>query len=188
MPDYKNAKIYLLTDGNLNYYGSTCNALCRRYAGHIQHYKKYIDGKKNWYSAIEILKNPNHSIQLIENFPCNNKDELHKRERFFIDNNECINKNKPTQTEIERNKQQKYKDYKHKWYFENKDRINKKSIEKYKENADKLKQYQKEYRSNPDNLLKIKKRKSQKESCPHCFKNLSHQYIKKHINIFHNNV
>lgn len=37
-------------------------------------------------------------ITLKEKFPCNDNDELHARERFYIDNNDCVNKNIPGRT------------------------------------------------------------------------------------------
>jgi hypothetical protein len=58
---------------------------------------------------------------LVENYSCNSKKELETRERYYIENNECVNKNMPTRT---------MKEYQE----ENKEKIKKKSghIEAFK--------------------------------------------------------
>jgi hypothetical protein len=40
----------------------------------------------------------NYEIVLVESAPSNDKMELHRTERFYIENNDCINKNIPTGT------------------------------------------------------------------------------------------
>ena len=40
-------------------------------------------------------------MELLENYPCNNKYELETRERYHIENNECINRMIPTRTSKE---------------------------------------------------------------------------------------
>ena len=91
MPNYQNGKIYKITceETKLVYYGSSVQSLSKRLSQHKEnkHLKKY---KTN------LMTNP--KIHLIENFPCNTKTELETRERFFIQNNECINKIIPTRT------------------------------------------------------------------------------------------
>ena len=92
--DYKNGKIYKIvcnTTG-LQYIGSTCNPyLSTRLAGHRSDYKRYLQKKHNFISSFEVLKNENYEIILIENCPCETKDQLHARERFHIENNDCVN-------------------------------------------------------------------------------------------------
>ena len=34
----------------------------------------------------------NEEIELVENYPCNSKEELEKKEGEYIKNNECVNK------------------------------------------------------------------------------------------------
>jgi hypothetical protein len=38
-------------------------------------------------------------IVLIENYPCDSKNELHARERYYVNNIDCVNKNKPCTVE-----------------------------------------------------------------------------------------
>ena len=94
MPDYQNSKIYKILD-NTNgkvYIGSTtARLLCMRLAGHRQNYKRYIEGTMSNCSSFQILKNNDYVMSLIEACPCKNKDELFARERFHIENNECVN-------------------------------------------------------------------------------------------------
>jgi inner membrane protein involved in colicin E2 resistance len=55
----------------------------------------------------------NVQIILIEDFPCESKNELERRERFHIEGNTCVNKRLPAQTEVEKKEYTKayYKAY-----------------------------------------------------------------------------
>ena len=55
-------------------------------------------------TSTKVLENGNYGIYLVENYPCNTKDELRMRERFFIENNQCVNKCIPIRLEEEKNK------------------------------------------------------------------------------------
>ena len=43
-------------------------------------------------------KNGDYDYNIVEEIDCENKYELHNRERYYIENNECINKKVPKQT------------------------------------------------------------------------------------------
>ena len=88
MVNYKNGKIYkiICDDTNKTYYGSTSNTLSRRM---VQHRSQ----KRCVYNE---MTNP--KIYLVEDFPCDRKEQLLQRERFYIENNECINKRLPNRT------------------------------------------------------------------------------------------
>ena len=83
MSDYKQGKIYkivdLTTENNI-YVGSTCQTLEKRLSGHVWDYSR-----NKYLTSSEVLKNGNYEIVLIENYPCDSKFELHKRERYFIE-------------------------------------------------------------------------------------------------------
>ena len=49
-------------------------------------------------TSFKVLESGNYTIVLVELFPSDSKMILHQRERYYIENNECINKNIPTQT------------------------------------------------------------------------------------------
>jgi hypothetical protein len=98
MPNYKNSKIYKIVDNtsDMIYIGSTTKKLCERLASHISNYKRYLnDKRRNSITSFKILANGNYDIVLIENFPCNTKEELYVRERHYIETLNCINKHKP---------------------------------------------------------------------------------------------
>ena len=159
MVNYTNAKIYKLVNDELNltYYGSTCNELRKRFYCH----KSEAKNKKECTSH-KLFESGICKIYLVEKVSCEDKMELSQRERFYIENNECVNKNIPCRTKKEiqkvyylKNKQkrsQKMKDY----YQNNKDKILEKTKE-YKEiNKDKLLEKSKDY--NKQNKEKIAKR------------------------------
>jgi hypothetical protein len=92
--DYSQGKIYKIVCNKtgLIYIGSTCNTLEERLKGHEYDCKRYLDKKSNKFiSSIYVIFNNNYNIELIENFPCSNKQELEEREYFHIDDNKCIN-------------------------------------------------------------------------------------------------
>ena len=94
MPNYQDSKIYKIfsvSDPTLCYYGSTTQKyLCSRIATHLVAYRS---GKFNT-SAKIIFDKGDYSYSLVENFPCNNKQELEKKEHEYITNNPCVNKKK----------------------------------------------------------------------------------------------
>jgi len=94
MPNYQNSKIYKLYDLETNekYIGSTTQKLSVRLSGHVRSYKDVLNGKKKYVSSFKIIEKGNYRIELIENYPCENKEELRKREGYYIRNCDCVNK------------------------------------------------------------------------------------------------
>lgn len=96
---YQRGKIYKLICNTTNkcYIGSTCeDRLCKRIQKHKDSYRRYQKGTYNYTSSYEIFANNNYDILLVENYPCNSKDELHSRERYWIENTEnCVNRGNP---------------------------------------------------------------------------------------------
>ena len=103
---YKNAKIYKIVS-NINddvYYGSTTErTLARRLAQHVQEYKKYIKNnpKVHYTTSFKLIETNDYDIVLVEQVSCNSREELHRRERFYIENNTCVNKVIPGRTRKE---------------------------------------------------------------------------------------
>ena len=110
----------------------------------------------------------NYDILLVEDFPCNSKKELERREGEYIKNNFCICVNKYIAGRTD-------KEYRE----QNKEQIAKQN-KKYQENnrETKLKK-QKVY----DEKNKEKKAKQQKEKvdCPFCSNILTRGYLSRHI-------
>jgi hypothetical protein len=209
MPNYQNGKIYKLVSFQTDkiYIGSTCQNLSMRKAEHKKKYKLFLTGKYHNISSFELIKLGDVDIILLENCPCENKEQLHKRERYFIETlNNCVNKHIPTRTGKEyreQNKEQikeKKKIYAeqnkeklkelHKEYYEtNKEDLKEKMQEYYEANKEKIQAYKKEYRK--ANIEKIKEKAQNMITC-NCgakltFGNrLRHQKTKKHLEALKN--
>lgn len=92
--DYSQGKIYKIVcnKSGLIYIGSTYRSLDERLKEHVSDCKKFFDKKlKHIISSIYVIFNNDYKIELIENYPCQNRKELEKREYYYIDNIECIN-------------------------------------------------------------------------------------------------
>ena len=83
---YQNSKIYKITDNlsDMVYIGSTYKTLQQRLKTHEINLKNYTNGKYNFVTVFKILENNNYKIDLVENYPCNNKQELNIREGQII--------------------------------------------------------------------------------------------------------
>tara|TARA_R110000823_G_scaffold41021_1_gene108285 strand:- start:1470 stop:1952 length:483 start_codon:yes stop_codon:yes gene_type:complete len=128
MVNYSNSKIYKLVNNvdNKIYIGSTCNTLRQRKGEHKRSSK--IHPERPVYKHLNQVGWENVEIILIETHECKNKDELHKRERHFIDELKPeLNKQLPTRTLKE-------------WQEDNKENIVQQKKEWYKDNKEKLQQ------------------------------------------------
>jgi len=125
--DYQSGKIYKIYIPGLEdvcYIGSTTWVLTKRLNQHFHQAKNPEQNKCA--SAILFEEGNEPIIELIENFPCNSKDELNVRERYWIEQHpEAINKNIPGRTWRERRAldPERYKLAKQEWYANNKDHI-----------------------------------------------------------------
>jgi predicted GIY-YIG superfamily endonuclease len=152
MTDYQLGKIYRIvcnTTG-LTYYGSTCEpTLARRLAKHVGNYKHFKKGKKgNYMTSFEVFEGGNYTIVLVELFPCNSKMELHQKERFFIDGNDCVNKVIPTRTKAEYLNVNKIRTAKRhlEYCLKHKERLTALQSEYNLKNKEKKEEYDREYR------------------------------------------
>ena len=155
MVNYQNGKIYKLvcnTTG-LVYFGSTCEpTLARRLHQHKNSYM--CVNVKVKCTSTKVLENDNYGIFLVENYPCNNKDELRMRERFYIENNECVNKCIPIRFKeekplldkghYERNKTERIENMKI-YYMEHKQEIDEYQTAYREANKEKLREYKNQY-------------------------------------------
>ena len=128
MPDYQKAKIYKLwsPEGDDIYIGSTTQLLCNRKAKH----KSGGDGCK---SSILFEKYNDVRIELLEYCPCNNKEELARKEGEYIRNNECINKKVAGRTR---------KEYQREYNEKNEEKIKERRREYREKNEEKIKERQ----------------------------------------------
>ena len=84
MKDFNLAFIYKITNGVLDYYGSSADTYENRKSKHVAPSnkctsKKIINSDIPW------------SMDIIEWFPCSCVEELEDREAWYIANNECVN-------------------------------------------------------------------------------------------------
>ena len=129
MVNYQNGRIYKLysDDCDLVYYGSTSGELCKRLYNHKNRSANSCTSKK----MFEISSNVH--IVLVESYPCDNKHELESRERWYIENNSCINRAIPTRTKQE-------------YRITNREKISHQKKSYYKANREKKLQQRKVYR------------------------------------------
>ena len=86
MNKYENGKIYKITNTVTDdiYVGSTIHPLSRRFSDHKCFAKKEICRNIKLYKLMNDLGLDKFSIVLIEDFPCETKTELCRREGYFI--------------------------------------------------------------------------------------------------------
>ena len=97
MNKYENAKIYKIVDVGYNkcYIGSTCESLSQRMARHRNKYSSYQRSKSKFTTSFKLFDEyglDNCKIELIENYPCSNVEELRRREGYYIKELDCVNK------------------------------------------------------------------------------------------------
>jgi len=156
MPNYQNGKIYKIENdkNDLIYYGSTTQPLCKRMVEHRGKHSKCMSKKLE----VDLRE---CRIVLIENFPCNNKDELNAREAYYIRNFPCVNKVIPGRTHEEyREEHREQTNKRMKEYNKaNKDKIAEKNKERYQKNRQKLLEQKKEYSEKNKEKIKEKGKK-----------------------------
>jgi len=154
MTDYSQGKIYVIKSSQTEdiYIGSTKMTLDKRFDVHKSDYKRYLEGKTHYVTSFEILHYEDAYIELLENYPCETKEELNKKEGEYQRKLECVNKNIAGRT---------YEEY----CEENKDKR-----KEWKENhKEYLKEYSKEYHSRPDVKEHIKE-----------YREANEEHIKEH--------
>jgi len=120
---YNNGKIYKIisySNPDLVYYGSTIQPLSKRMDAHRN--------SKGRYKSEQIIELGDAKILLVENYSCNSKEELIRKESEYILNNNCVNKVVPGRTRKE-------------WSEANKDLIKQNSKEYYEANKEVIKEY-----------------------------------------------
>ena len=130
MVNYENGKIYRIVCNKTGkqYIGATTILLSARLSQH----KKLFNTKKTCLSR-EVIEGDDYAIYLIEDCPCERKEQLLSRERYYIETTDCVNKKIPLRT-------------KHEWYMDNRDELIQRQLIWNSENADKLKLYNEKYR------------------------------------------
>jgi hypothetical protein len=191
MPDYQKGRIYKLwspqgTEEEV-YYGSTTDELRKRKNAHkIKN--------NNCSSKILFEKYDDVRIELVEEYPCNNRAELEKKEGEYIRNNKCLNKiivgrtleeyyqdNKEYIRKIHKNYRENNKEYIKKinenYRENNKEQLAEKSKKYYENNKEKMNEKHKDWVNNNKEYI-IEKRK-EKITCE-CGCIILKEHIKRH--------
>ena len=131
MPNYENGKIYKIVcniTGDV-YIGATTQKLSQRLTQHVSSSKKTLRPLK----SRDLILRGDYQIVLIENYSCNSKEELERKEREHIEANICVNRYMPTRTIKE-------------WCDANKETLSIKNKEYRNTNKEVISVKQKEYR------------------------------------------
>ena len=161
MRDYSKGKIYHIVC-NLTgetYYGSTVQKISQRMNGHRN--------KDSECCSKPIIERGDYYYGLVEDFKCDNNEQLLMRERYYVDNNDCVNKKTPIRTKEEGAAMRKayYEEhneeilaYKKAYREENHEKFQKKARANYEEHKDEIMAYNKEwYKTNKDRILATQK-------------------------------
>jgi hypothetical protein len=163
MPDYNNSKIYTIrckVDNSLIYVGSTTQPLSKRMVEHrSKHNKeKYDSYTKPLYIKMREFGIENFYIELYEDYPCERKEQLEKKEGEIT--REIGNLNKVVAgIQWRTNKKENDKNY----YDENKIEILEKNKIYRQENKTFVNQLSKKYYE--DNKLKISEQAKKEHVC-----------------------
>lgn len=142
MSIYNNGKIYKICCDEIPevYIGSTTYPLNKRWIAHKSNYNSFQQNEYAHVRSFDILKYPSARIELIELYPCNNKNELLQREGHYIRISNSVNKQETGLTKKEsankwaKNNKEKTKEWrnanhdtlledKKEWYELNKERL-----------------------------------------------------------------
>ena len=202
--DYSQGKIYKITNDYNDdiYIGSTCDRLVKRFSKHKIDMNTDQKKHRKLYVLMNEIGFDRFRIELICNYPCEDKYQLRQKEGEYIRQMGTLNKRIEGRTKLQ-------------YYDENKVQIqtankiyrieNKEKLMQYRQlNKDKLNEYNKQYRiENKEKLQlsdkrrleknrdKIKEYKSEKVTCTcgcsvrrDCLK--EHQKTKKHQDLMDN--
>ena len=141
--NFKNGKIYKITN-NINneiYVGSTCDILRKRFNKHIMNTRNESNKHRPLYKLMNELGPDLFRIDLIEDYPCDDKQALRQREGYWIRQIGTLN----IRIECRKNNE---------WREENKVKLNEYNKLYYKENIEKIKEYDKKhYDENKESIL-----------------------------------
>lgn len=147
MPNFKRGKIYRVKSllKHRSYVGSTCRSILARWTNHRSDAKRLWDKHNvSLWKAMHKHGADKFKIVLLENYPCDNRKQLRKREQWWI------NKLKPYYNDKSayistKDKAQKYRDLARTYYKEHRG-AKLKQMRKYMENHRKeYKEWQLQY-------------------------------------------
>ena len=120
-----------------------------RMCGHRKDYRRFKEGNGKYMTVYKIFDKYDETkcrIELIEDYPCNSRQELERREGELIRIKDCINKNIAGRTAKER-------------YEDDRDKYLEKFKKYHENNTERRREYNKAYRENNKDKVKEQKRK-----------------------------
>jgi len=154
MKDYSKTIIYKIVcniTGEV-YYGHTIKTLETRQCIHVAPSNRCV--------SRQIIDRGDWQMIEIEKYPCANKKEAHSRERWWIENNACINKQIPGRTVEEYRQTPEYQEKLRIWKEVNKDKIAEYHKTYEAIHKERISAYKKKHRAIPevkDNQSKVSK-------------------------------
>jgi len=145
---YHNGKIYSIRSYSTDkfYIGSTIQPLHKRLYHHKKDYVRFsINNKYHYVSSFEIIKLDDCYIELLEEYKCENKNQLNRREGEMIRKYKdmCVNKYIAGRTDKEYSSDNKEKiNLNSKVYYETfKDKVNSRNSLYYQRNKEKYQKF-----------------------------------------------
>ena len=131
--DYSKAKIYCIRNYNDDdiYVGSTCQPLSKRMADHRKSINSKRDFNMNLYVKMRDKGANNFYIELLEDYPCENKEQLRAKEGEYIRSLSTLNKRIEGRTleEWRQDNDEHLKEHYKSYYFKNKPKIQQYKLE-----------------------------------------------------------
>ena len=171
--DFKNGKIYCIrntVDDDI-YVGSTTQPLSKRMSKHRCDVKGYKQNRK-LYAKMNELGIDSFYIELIEEYPCDNVEQLRKREGHFIREISTLNQHVAGRSGAD-------------WYAEHKDILKEKHKYYREKNIEHCIEVMKKYQSENNDKIKEWKTTRHNCGCGSCYTNANkseHMKTKKHQN------
>ena len=187
---YNKSMIYTIRSPHTEQYyiGSTTQILCKRFGDHKSKYKGYLKSIHKFVTSFKILELGDAYIELLEEFSCDNKLQLEKREGELIreHKNDCVNRNIAGRTDkeyridnVEKSKTYRHEHVEIKKKYDKQYKCNNKEIitennKKYRDlNKEKIAENKKLY------YISIKEQRNKKCQCV-CGANINHNSKAKH--------
>ena len=163
--------IYKITDNTNDnvYYGSTIEKVSSRLAKHRYKYKLYKNGLSHFVTSYLILENNNYKYECIEELEIETIEEMLLREKWYIQNNKCVNSVSPIETKEEYKERHRIADKK--YYNENKEVFAEKAKiyrEENKELISEQKRLNWKQNVNSEYRIKLREKNAEKIICEIC--------------------
>ncbi len=188
--NFTNAKIYKITNdyNDKVYIGSTCNTLVKRFSNHKSYARRKEGNDRELYKLMNEIGESRFRIELVKNYPCEDKYQLRQMEGHFIREMGTLNMSiagrskHETNKEYRNNNKEKMIEYRE----QNKEKLRQQTKEYKEKHKDKVDEMNKQYRM--ENKDKFKERNMEIIKC-NCGCSITfgnkqrHEKTKKHIQL-----